>query len=143
MIGIRLSSAIRLHYLQRLFGQSIHVLDSMPPGYATGTITSTANVLQLGISEKLGIFVEYNSTIVAAVVVAFVKNWSLTLVTSSIILYLFLVLGTFLPMILKVNAQITKVRTQITRALTVAEQMIRQRAEPVQSPAKRWQVFEW
>ncbi|KAF4994158.1 hypothetical protein FGRMN_5932 [Fusarium graminum] len=108
MIGIRLSSAIRLHYLQRLFGQSIHVLDSMPPGYATGTITSTANVLQLGISEKLGIFVEYNSTIVAAIVVAFVKNWSLTLVTSSIILYLFLVLGIFLPMILKVNAQITK-----------------------------------
>lgn len=140
MIGIRLSSAIRLHYLQRLFGQSIHVLDSMPPGYATGTITSTANVLQLGISEKLGIFVEYNSTIVAAVVVAFVKNWSLTLVTSSIILYLFLVLGTFLPMILKVNAQITKVRAPITRASTVADQKIRQRAEPVQSPAKRWQV---
>ncbi|KAF9769669.1 hypothetical protein IL306_012900 [Fusarium sp. DS 682] len=91
-----------------LFGQSIHVLDSMPPGYATGTITSTANVLQLGISEKLGVFVEYNSTIVAAIIVAFVKNWSLTLVTSSIILYLFLVLGTFLPMILKVNALITK-----------------------------------
>lgn len=109
MIGIRLSSAIRLHYLKSLFGQSIHVLDSMPPGYATGTITSTANVLQLGISEKLGIFVEYNSTIVAALIVAFVKNWSLTLVTSSIILYLFLVLGVFLPMILKVNALITKV----------------------------------
>ncbi|KAF4967770.1 hypothetical protein FSARC_4744 [Fusarium sarcochroum] len=108
MIGIRLSSAIRLHYLQRLFGQSIHVLDSMPPGYATGTITSTANVMQLGISEKLGIFVEYNSTIVAAIIVAFVKNWSLTLVTSSIILYLFLVLGTLLPMILKANALITK-----------------------------------
>ncbi|GKT98660.1 leptomycin b resistance protein pmd1 [Fusarium langsethiae] len=108
MIGIRLSSAIRLHYLKSLFGQSIHVLDSMPPGYATGTITSTANVLQLGISEKLGIFVEYNSTIIAALIVAFVKNWSLTLVTSSIILYLFLVLGVFLPMILKVNALITK-----------------------------------
>jgi ATP-binding cassette subfamily B (MDR/TAP) protein 1 len=143
MIGIRLSSAIRLHYLQRLFGQSIHVLDSMPPGYATGTITSTANVLQLGISEKLGIFVEYNSTIVAAIVVAFVKNWSLTLVTSSIILYLFLVLGTFLPMILKVNAQITKVRTPITRALAITDQKIRQRAEPVQSLVKRWQVLEW
>lgn len=109
MIGIRLSSAIRLHYLRSLFGQSIHVLDSMPPGYATGTITSTANVLQLGISEKLGIFVEYNSTIVAALIVAFVKNWSLTLVTSSIILYLFLVLGVFLPMILKVTALLTKV----------------------------------
>ncbi|KAF5019025.1 hypothetical protein F66182_8975 [Fusarium sp. NRRL 66182] len=108
MIGIRLSSAIRLHYLQRLFGQSIHVLDSMPPGYATSTITSTANVLQLGISEKLGIFVEFTSTIVAAIVVAFVYNWSLTLVTSSIILYLLIVLGTILPLILKVNARVTK-----------------------------------
>ncbi|KAF5008271.1 hypothetical protein FDECE_5435 [Fusarium decemcellulare] len=108
MIGIRLSSAIRLHYLSRLFGQSIHVLDSMPPGYATSTITSTANVLQLGISEKLGIFVEFNATIVAAIVIAFTKNWSLTLVTSSVILFLLLVLGTILPFILKVNARITK-----------------------------------
>jgi ATP-binding cassette, subfamily B (MDR/TAP), member 1 len=122
MIGIRLSSAIRLHYLQRLFGQSIHVLDSMPPGYATGTITSTANVLQLGISEKLGTFVEYNSTIVAAIIVAFVKNWSLTLVTSSIILYLFLVLGTFLPMILKVNALITKVSVPLPSETSSTDQ---------------------
>jgi hypothetical protein len=75
--------------------------------------------------------------------VAFVKNWSLTLVTSSIILYLFLVLGIFLPMILKVNAQITKARTPITRALTITDQKIRQRAEPVQSLVKRWQVLEW
>ncbi|KAL2694081.1 hypothetical protein Neosp_000651 [[Neocosmospora] mangrovei] len=108
MIGIRLSSAIRLHYLQRLFGQSIHVLDSMPPGYATSTITSTANVLQLGISEKLGIFVEYNATIVAALIVAFTKNWSLTLVTSSVVLFLLLVLGVILPFILKVNTRVTR-----------------------------------
>ncbi|KAH6888683.1 P-loop containing nucleoside triphosphate hydrolase protein [Thelonectria olida] len=108
MIGIRLSSAIRLHYLQHLFGQSIHVLDSMPPGYATTTITSTANVLQLGISEKLGTFVEFNATIIAAIVVAFTKNWSLTLVTASVILFLLLVLGTILPFILKVNAKVTQ-----------------------------------
>ncbi|RSL52863.1 hypothetical protein CEP53_007954 [Fusarium sp. AF-6] len=108
MIGIRLSSAIRLHYLQCLFGQSIHVLDSMPPGYATSTITSTANVLQLGISEKLGIFVEYNATIVAALIVAFTKNWSLTLVTASVVLFLLLVLGVILPFILKVNTRVTR-----------------------------------
>ncbi|KAF7552699.1 hypothetical protein G7046_g7326 [Stylonectria norvegica] len=104
MIGIRLSSAVRLHYLRRLFGQSIHVLDSMPPGYATGTITSTANVLQLGISEKLGTFIEYNATAIAAIVVAFTTNWSLTLVMSSMIVFLFIVLGVVLPFILKVNA---------------------------------------
>ncbi|KAF4977252.1 hypothetical protein FZEAL_6192 [Fusarium zealandicum] len=120
MIGIRLSSAIRLHYLRRLFGQSIHVLDSMPPGYATATITSTANVLQLGISEKLGTFVEFNSTIVAAIIVAFIKNWALTLVTSSIILYLLLVLGTILPFILKVNARVTKAEGQATAVASEA-----------------------
>ncbi|KAH7170587.1 P-loop containing nucleoside triphosphate hydrolase protein [Dactylonectria macrodidyma] len=108
MIGIRLSSAVRLHYIQCLFGQSIHVLDSMPPGYATATITSTANVLQLGISEKLGIFVEFNATIIAAIVVAFTWNWSLTLVTGSVILFLLLVIGAVLPFILAANAKVSK-----------------------------------
>ncbi|KAF7549409.1 hypothetical protein G7Z17_g6410 [Cylindrodendrum hubeiense] len=108
MIGIRLSSAVRLHYVKCLFGQSIHVLDSMPPGYATSTITATANVLQLGISEKLGIFVEFNATIVAAVIVAFTWNWALTLVTGSVILFLFVVIGAVLPFIIKANARVSK-----------------------------------
>ncbi|POR32079.1 Multidrug resistance protein 1B [Tolypocladium paradoxum] len=108
MIGIRLSSAIRLHYLRRLFGQSIHVLDSMPPGYATTTITSTSNTLQLGISEKLGVFVEYSSTIVASIIIAFVYNWSLTLVTSSAILFIMLTVGILLPFIMKSHGRMTK-----------------------------------
>lgn len=113
MIGIRISSAVRLHYLKRLFGQSIHVLDSMPPGYATGTITSTANVLQLGISEKLGIFIEFNSTIVTAIIVAFTVNWRLTLVTSTVIIFLLLVLGCILPFIIAATGKVTKVRLNV------------------------------
>jgi ATP-binding cassette, subfamily B (MDR/TAP), member 1 len=111
MIGIRLSSAIRLHYLQSLFGQTIHVLDSMPSGAAAGTITSTANVLQLGISEKLGVFVEFNAMIIAALVVAFTYSWSLTLVTASVIVFIFIVLGILLPFIIKGHGQMTRVRT--------------------------------
>lgn len=109
MIGIRLSSAIRLHFLQRLFAQSIHVLDSMPPGYATSTITTTSNTLQLGISEKLGVFVEFMSTIVAAIVIAFVYSWSLTLVTSSAILFIIITVTIILPIIVKTHDQMTKV----------------------------------
>ncbi|KAM0332155.1 hypothetical protein ACHAQA_002429 [Verticillium albo-atrum] len=108
MIGIRLSSAIRLHYIQSLFGQSIHVLDSMPPGAAAGTITTTANVLQLGLSEKLGTFMEYNGTIWTAIIVAFTWNWQLTLVTSSVLLFLILVIGTILPFIIKGTSAISK-----------------------------------
>lgn len=109
MIGIRLSSAVRLHYLQRLLGQSVHVLDSMPPGYATVTITSTANILQLGISEKLGIFVEFTSTIVTALIIAFTYSWRLTLVTASLVLFIGLVIGITLPAILKFHARQKKV----------------------------------
>lgn len=109
MIGIRLSSAIRLHYLQALFAQSIHVLDSMPPGYATTTITSTSNTLQLGISEKLGVFVEFTSTIIAAIIIAFTYNWLLTLVTASSILFIALTVSVLLPFIVKGNTRVTKV----------------------------------
>ena len=109
MMGIRLSSAIRLHYLQSLFGQSIHVLDSLPSGAAASTITATANVLQLGVSEKLGVFLEFTATIIASFAVAFSYNWELTLVTSSVLLFILGVLSILLPFILKGHGRMTRV----------------------------------
>lgn len=101
MIGIRLSSAIRLHYLQSLFAQSIHVIDSMPAGAPATAITATTNTLQLGISERLGTLVQYITTIVAAIIIAFVWSWDLALVTSSLILYIMVVVAFLMPLILK------------------------------------------
>ncbi|SPO01760.1 related to multidrug resistance protein [Cephalotrichum gorgonifer] len=101
MIGIRLSSAVRLHYLQSLLAQPIHVIDSMPPGAPATAITSTSNTLQLGISERLGTFLQFNGTIWAALIVAFIWSWDLTLVTSSLVVYIVVVLSVCLPFILK------------------------------------------
>ncbi|KAK2022949.1 ABC transporter [Colletotrichum zoysiae] len=101
MIGIRLSSAIRLHYLRSLFAQPIHVIDSMPPGAAATAITGTSAVLQIGISDRLGTFLQFNGTIWAALVIAFIWSWDLTLVTSSLILYILIVLGVIMPIIVK------------------------------------------
>lgn len=109
MIGIRISSAIRLHFLQALFAQSIHVFDSMPPGLATTTITSTSNTLQLGISEKLGTFIEFNATMIAAVIIAFIYSWRLTLVTSAALLFIMISIGVLLPLIVKGQGRTTKV----------------------------------
>ena len=109
MIGIRISSAIRLHFLQALFAQSIHVFDSMPPGFGTSTITTTSNTLQLGISEKLGTFIEFNATMVAAIVVAFIYSWRLTLVTSSAIVFIMITIGVLLPLIVKGQSRTSKV----------------------------------
>ncbi|KAK4105788.1 P-loop containing nucleoside triphosphate hydrolase protein [Parathielavia hyrcaniae] len=108
LIGIRMSAAIRLHYIRSLFGQTVHVLDSMPSGAAASTITSTANTLQLGISEKLGTFLEFLSVIVTAIIVAFVYSWSLTLVTASVILFISLVISILLPFIIKGQARLTR-----------------------------------
>ncbi|OAA77179.1 ABC transporter, transmembrane domain, type 1 [Akanthomyces lecanii RCEF 1005] len=112
MIGIRISSAIRLHFLQALFAQSIHVFDSMPSGFATSTITTTSNTLQLGISEKLGTFIEFNATMVAAIVVAFIYSWRLTLVTSSAILFIMITIGVLLPLIVKGQSRTSKLEAK-------------------------------
>ncbi|KAK8020126.1 abc transporter transmembrane region protein [Apiospora arundinis] len=112
MIGIRMSAAIRLHYLRCLFGQTIHVLDSMTPGAAAGTITTTANTLQLGISEKLSTFIEFMSTIVASLIVAFITNWAVTLVTASVVLFILLTVSILLPFIIKAQSRQTEAETQ-------------------------------
>ncbi|KAH7313829.1 P-loop containing nucleoside triphosphate hydrolase protein [Stachybotrys elegans] len=112
MIGIRLSSAIRLHYLRSLLSQPIHVIDTMPTGAPATAITSTSNTLQLGISERLGTFLQFNATIWGALIIAFVWNWQLTLVTSSLIVYLLVVLGLCLPAYLKCHTAATTADTQ-------------------------------
>ncbi|CAD0020286.1 unnamed protein product [Aureobasidium pullulans] len=114
MIGIRLSSAIRLRYLQALFAQSIHVIDSMPPGAPTTAITATTNTLQLGISERLGTMLVYLTTIVSAIIIAFVWSWDLALVTSSLILYTLVVVSVILPFIVKSQTATLKAEAEGT-----------------------------
>ena len=119
MIGIRLSAAVRVNYLRHLFGQSIHVLDSLAPGHAVSTITSTSNVLQIGIYEKLGVFVEYSALIVSALIVAFTFNWELALVTSAGIMVVVLCVGILFP--LTVKGQARQARSETTAAAIASE----------------------
>ncbi|KAL1649435.1 hypothetical protein SLS58_001490 [Diplodia intermedia] len=101
-IGIRLSSAVRHAYLRALLAQPIHSTDALPPAAAPATaITTTANTLQLGVSERLGTFLQFAATVCAGLAVAFAWDWALTLVTSSLILYILVVLAFVLPALLK------------------------------------------
>lgn len=111
MISARMSAAIRLDYLRCLFQQSIHVLDSMPSGSAANTITTTANTLQLGISENLGTFIEFLSCIIAAVIISFTYSWLLTLVISSILFYIVIVSSIVLPFLIKGESEMSKAET--------------------------------
>ena len=84
-----------------LFSLSISVLDTLPSGQASNTLTNTANVLQVGISEKLGIFIQFTSLMVAAIIIAFTYSWSLTLVTCSVLLFIGIVYGITIPVVVK------------------------------------------
>lgn len=112
MIAIRLSAAIRLHYIRHLFDQSVHVLDSLPSGHAVGTITSSSNALQSGISEKLGIFFECTALIVAAFVVSLVWSWELSLLTIAGFVVVVLVVGSLFSITVKGQARRVKLDSQ-------------------------------
>ena len=62
-------------------------LDKLPPGEAASRISGAANVLQVGISEKLVTFLQAVALVVSAYVVAFKYSWQLILVTSSGMLF--------------------------------------------------------
>jgi ATP-binding cassette subfamily B (MDR/TAP) protein 1 len=105
VIGLKMSAKIRLEYLQALFQLPISVIDTMPNGQASNTITTTANVLQVGISEKLGTLLQYAALLITAIVIAFKYNAILTLVTSSSILFLGAVYGFIVPIIIKMTKE--------------------------------------
>ncbi|KAI8626309.1 ABC transporter-like protein [Xylariaceae sp. FL1651] len=83
MMSLRISSALRLAYVKSLLTLPVSLLDTQPPGQIAAIITTTANTLQIGISEKLSVVIQSLSMLVSALTVAFVHSWKLSLVTSS------------------------------------------------------------
>lgn len=106
--GIRISAAIRMAYLTALFNQPISAIDKLPPGAATDSLTNIANTIQVAISDKLGILVQGIALLVAAYAVAFTYSWSLTLVSSSIIVFCFIVYGAITPFWFKLEKAVNE-----------------------------------
>ncbi|CAI4215908.1 unnamed protein product [Parascedosporium putredinis] len=92
----------------------------MPAGAPATAITTTSTTLQIGISERLGTFLEFNGTIWASIIVAFVWSWDITLVTSSLILYEILVLCIILPTTVKGQAATIEADTHSTAVASEA-----------------------
>lgn len=92
---------MRLAYLSSLFSQPISVLDTLPPGQTAAIITTTANILQVGISEKLSMFLQSISLVLTALVIAFYYNWQLTLVSSSGLMFILVFYCCTIPFLVK------------------------------------------
>lgn len=101
MSSLKISAAIRLSYLEALFKQPISVHDALPPGQTAAIITITANILQIGISERLSTLIQAISVICTALIIACSYSWSLTLVSSSGLLAIGIWYGLMTPIVAK------------------------------------------
>ncbi|KXL48996.1 hypothetical protein M433DRAFT_4998 [Acidomyces richmondensis BFW] len=101
--AMRISSALRLAYIKALLAQPVSMVDQISPGKISSRITTSANTIQLGISQQFAMLIQAATLIVGAYIVAFIKNALLTLVASACIPFTLLVSGALLPLYIKIH----------------------------------------
>lgn len=106
MSGLRISARLRLAYISALFRQRVSFIDTLPVGKPTTTITTSANLVQAGIGDKLASLIQSLTLVVAAYVVAFRYSWSLTLVSSSALIFASLVYSVTIPLFMKLQKKV-------------------------------------
>ncbi|OLL25315.1 Leptomycin B resistance protein pmd1 [Neolecta irregularis DAH-3] len=84
-IGDRITKKIRKNYLQAIIQQDIAYFDTVSAGEITTRITGDATLIQEGISEKVVIVITSLATFISALIIAFVKNWKLAIISIYII----------------------------------------------------------
>lgn len=92
-VSHRLTRNIRYCYLRSAFSQEIAFFDQGSSGSIAMQATSSGKLIQSGTAEKFGLFVQALSTFTAAFVVAFIKQWKLTLIVSCIVPVVLVICG--------------------------------------------------
>ena len=103
--GEHIAQKIREQYLAAILRQNIGFFDKLGAGEITTRITADTNLVQDGLSEKIGLTLTALSTFVTAFVVAFVKYWKLTLILSSTVFAIVITMGLGSTFIVKYNKQ--------------------------------------
>ena len=106
--GLRISAGLRLSYMKALFSQPISKLDEVTAGSVSNTITSSANTIQLSISDRLSLMFQALALLITAYAIAFRYSWALTLVCSSSILFIIIVYSISTPIALKALDRVEK-----------------------------------
>lgn len=110
--AIRTTKALRVDFVKNALRQNIAYFDSADTGSVTSNVTTSANNVSSGISEKLTLTVQGLSTFVTAFIVAFAVQWKLTLITISIVPTIVLVVGVCLGIMTKWENQMLDIYSQ-------------------------------
>jgi ATP-binding cassette subfamily B (MDR/TAP) protein 1 len=103
--GEHISAKIREHYLESCMKQNIGFFDKLGAGEVTTRITADTNLIQEGISEKVGLTLQAVATFIAAFVIGFISYWKLTLILLSTVVALLLCMGTGSRFIVRFSRQ--------------------------------------
>ncbi|GCB24712.1 leptomycin B resistance protein pmd1 [Aspergillus awamori] len=91
--GENVTQKIREHYLESILRQNMGYFDKLGAGEVTTRITADTNLIQDGVSEKVGLTLTAIATFVTAFIVAYIKYWKLALICTSTIVALVLLMG--------------------------------------------------
>ncbi|KAL1590682.1 hypothetical protein WHR41_00707 [Cladosporium halotolerans] len=99
--GEHMAAKIREEYLAGILRQNIAYFDARGAGEITTRITADTNLVQDGISEKVGLTLTALATFVTAYIIGFVKYWKLTLILTSTIFAIVFTMGSLGKLIVK------------------------------------------
>ncbi|CAJ0754315.1 23090_t:CDS:2 [Entrophospora sp. SA101] len=119
--GGRITRKIREAYLRALLRQNIAYFDKLGAGEVTTRITSDTHLIQDGISEKVVVAVQYFCAFITGFIIAFVKNWKMTLVICCVIPLIAITSGIMNKL---TSAYIRKALYFYSLASTIAEEVI-------------------
>ncbi|KAI8962444.1 P-loop containing nucleoside triphosphate hydrolase protein [Daldinia sp. FL1419] len=103
--GECITTRIRAHYLESSLKQNIAYYDKIGAGEVTTRITADTNLIQEGISEKVGLTLTAVATFFSAYIIGFVFYWKLTLILCSSLFALVAVMGTGSRFVVKYTKQ--------------------------------------
>ncbi|EKJ74127.1 hypothetical protein FPSE_05712 [Fusarium pseudograminearum CS3096] len=109
-VAYHLTRNVRRTYLKAAFSQEIAFFDRGMTGSVAMQATSNGKLIQSGIAEKMGIFVQSVATFVAAFAIAFISHWKLTLILLCLVPALLLTVGTLSVPDAKIETRILKIQ---------------------------------
>ncbi|KAL1296520.1 hypothetical protein AAFC00_000029 [Neodothiora populina] len=101
--GEHIAGKIREEFLAAILRQNIAFFDQLGAGEITTRITADTNLIQDGISEKVGLTMTALATFVTAFIISFIKYWKLTLILTSTIFAIVITMGSMGGFIVKYN----------------------------------------
>ncbi|KAL3461207.1 ATP-binding cassette multidrug transport protein [Aspergillus heterothallicus] len=119
--SLRTTKSLRIAFLTRLLQQSISFFDASLSGSPVVHVTTNANLVNQGTSEKLGFVLQGSSTFIAAFIVAFVVQWKLTLITICIAPAILLITAVCSAFLVKAENEILHVNSD---AGSLAEEVL-------------------